>query len=126
MRRLLPGILPARPYRLAARVRADVLAVREALRGARPAAALAAYPGPLLGRSDVPGIAAARDELEGALRRCALDALGPELLWAWVRTESGAGDLAAFDALAERLRMSDPRRAQALAAAERLRREYAV
>jgi GAF domain len=126
VRRLLPGIVRARPYRLAARVRADVLAVRAALRGARPAAALAAYPGPLLARSDAPGIAAARDELEGALRRCALDALGPELLWAWVRTESGAGDLAAFDALAERLRMSDPRRAQALAAAERLRREYAI
>jgi transcriptional regulator of acetoin/glycerol metabolism len=102
------------------------LEVREALRGPRPASALAAYPGPLLERSQAPGIAAARDELEGALRRCALDALGPELLWAWVRTESGAGDLAAFDALAERLRMSDPRRAQALAAAERLRREYAV
>jgi hypothetical protein len=32
----------------------------------------------------------------------------------------------AFDALAGRLRMGDPRRAQALAAAERLRREYAV
>jgi hypothetical protein len=126
LRRLLPGIVRARPYRLAARVRADVLDVREALRGARPAAAMADYPGPLLARSDAPGIAAARDELEGALRRCALDALGPELLWAWVRTESGAGDLAAFDALAERLRISDPRRAQALAAAERLRREYAV
>ena len=126
LRRLLPGVVRARPYRLAARVRADVVEVREALRGARPAAALAAYPGPLLERSQAPGIVAARDELEGALRRCALDALGPELLWAWVRTESGAGDLEAFHALAERLRMGDPRRAQALAAAERLRREYAV
>ena len=126
LRRLLPGVVRARPYRLAARVRADVVDVREALRGARPAAALAAYPGPLLARSQAPGIAAARDELEGALRRCALDALGPELLWAWVRTESGAGDLAAFDALADRLRTGDPRRAQALAAAERLRRAYGL
>ena len=100
--------------------------VREALRGARPGAAIAAHPGPLLARSEAPGIAAARDELEGALRRCALEALGPELLWAWVRTESGAGDLGAFDALAERLRPGDPRRAQALAAAERLRREYGI
>jgi hypothetical protein len=126
LRRQLPGVVRARPYRLVARVRADVVDVREALRGARPAAALAAYPGPLLERSQAPGIAAVRDELEGALRRCALDALGPELLWAWVRTESGAADLAAFDALAGRLRTGDPRRAQALAAAERLRREYGI
>jgi hypothetical protein len=126
LRRALPGVVRARPYRLAARVRADVLAVREAVRAARPAAALAAYPGPLLPRSLAPGITEARDELEGALRRSALDALGPELLWAWVGTESGADDLGAFEALAGRLRASDPRRAQALAGAERLRRLYGV
>jgi GAF domain-containing protein len=126
LRRVLPGVVRARPYRLAARVHSDVLVVRAALRGARPAAALAAYPGPLLPRSRAPGITEARDELEGALRRCALEALGPELLWAWVRTESGRDDLRAHEALAEGLRPSDPRRAQALAGAERLRRVFGI
>jgi hypothetical protein len=56
----------------------------------------------------------------------AFDAPTDSKRYASARGRAGRRCLGGFDALAERLRTGDPRRAQALAAAERLRREYAV
>src|SRR4051794_16876782 len=73
LRRSVGDVVAAQPYRLAADVRADFLAVDHALRRGALDAALALYAGPLLPSSGAPAIIAARARLQaaldGALRR---------------------------------------------------------
>lgn len=97
------------PYRLTARVDADFLRLREALRDGRTRdAAAEAARGPLLPTSDAPEIRAAREQLVVAVRSALLRANDPDALWTVVR--AGQAD----DELRTRLRMllpsSDPRR----------------
>jgi hypothetical protein len=116
LRRLLPCVA-ARPYRLAATVSADFLDVEEQLAAGELAAPLGAYRGTLLPLSEAPGIAQARNELEGAVHRAASE--GPvDLLWTWLQTEPGREDPLAMAAFVRRIGPDDPRR---LIAAARLR-----
>ncbi|MFP5019429.1 GAF domain-containing protein [Pseudonocardia phyllosphaerae] len=97
------------PYRLAARVDADFLRLREALRDGRVRdVAAEAARGPLLPVSESPAIRAEREHLEVAARSAVLRANDPDALWSMVR--SGEAD----DELRFRLRVllpsSDPRR----------------
>ena len=117
LRKLLPGVVGARPYKLTAAVSADVLDVERAVCGGDADAALAAYHGPLLPASEAPRVRRARDELEAALRRAAL-AGSHARLWAWLQTRSGRDDA---DALARFVRTAGPRDARRAVAAARLR-----
>lgn len=119
LRKLLPCV-EARPYRLAAAVSADFLDVEEQLAGGDLGAALATFAGPLLPLSEAPGIAQARDELEGALRRAARGGT-IEHLWAWLQTAPGREDPLAMAAFIRRLAPDDPRRALAAARLRGLR-----
>jgi hypothetical protein len=67
LRRSVGELVPGQPYRLAADVRADFLAVEHALRRGALDAALALYAGPLLPSSRAPAIVAARARLQAAL-----------------------------------------------------------
>jgi hypothetical protein len=109
LRKLLPGVVGTRPYRLAGAVSADLLDVRAALERGDAGAALRAYHRPLLPDSGAPRIEQARRELEGALRRAALK--GPLAdLWAWLGTGSGAGDEDALARFVRRAGRGDARR----------------
>jgi hypothetical protein len=68
LRRTLGDLVPARPYRLAAEVRADFLEVEDLLRRGDVAAAAARYAGPLLPGSTAPAIVAERRRLADAMR----------------------------------------------------------
>ncbi|WP_422745461.1 transcriptional regulator [Micromonospora sp. WMMD754] len=119
-------LLDSRPYRLRAPVRADFRTVTELLEGGDPAAALRAYPGPLLPGSDAPGVARLRRLVDGQLRAAVLAADDPGLLAAWTATAAGADDLAAWQALARALPPGAPRRPLAVARARQLAEEYAL
>jgi hypothetical protein len=117
LRKLLPGLIEARPYRLAAAVSGELIDVGRALRRGDLAGALNAYHSPLLPDSAAPRVAEARAELETALRRAAL--AGPVgHLWAWLETRSGKDDR---DALARFVRRAEPSDARRSIAAARLR-----
>jgi hypothetical protein len=67
LRRSVGDLVAAQPYRLAADVRADFLAVEHALERGALDAALALHAGPLLPSSRAPAIVAARARLQAAL-----------------------------------------------------------
>ena len=90
LRRTLPGCVEADPYRLAADVESDAGALRAQLRDGSVAEALAGY-GTVLPRSESPGVAELRDELEGWARRAALAGDDAEILWAVAADARGRG-----------------------------------
>jgi len=114
------GVLDTKPYRIIADVTGDVTDVQSAVRRGDLQTALDHYAGSLLTRSDAPAIRAERDELDVTLRRAALDAGDPDLLWRFAQTALGAEDLEIFEALATALPAQDPRRAVVAARLVRL------
>jgi hypothetical protein len=72
LRRAVGGAIASRPYRLAARCRADFVAVVQHLRAGRISDAVAAYSGPLLPASEAPGIIEHRHYVDVALRNALL------------------------------------------------------
>ncbi|TQM32952.1 transcriptional regulator [Nocardia bhagyanarayanae] len=90
--------LGSRPYRLLMDLDTDVDEVRRALARGDTAAALRAYPGPILPRSLAPGIDELRAELRGRLRAALLRAGDRRLLARWTRSVDGREDLAAWTA----------------------------
>ena len=114
------GVVRTGPYRLEARVDADFLTVRDAVRAGRlPDAELIAR-GELLPISDAPGVRALRDELDVGVRSAVLRRGDTAALWALVRTPGGRGDTEIVERLRHVLPVCDPRRAELDAAA----REY--
>lgn len=85
-------LLPSRPYRLAATVAADWLAVQAMLAAGDVRGAARAYRGPLLPRSVAPGVARLRADMEESLRRAILRSGAPDLMSAWTRSSWGADD----------------------------------
>ena len=120
LRRILPGCVEADPYRLAADVESDAGALRARLRDGRVAEALAGY-GTVLPRSEAPGVAELRDELEGWARRAALAGDDAEILWSWLQTPAGAEDLQAWKRFLAELPATDGRRGLAAQRLARLR-----
>ena len=73
LRSQLPELaLTGRPYRIAASVHTDVAAVRSSLAAGDVAAAVAAYPGPILPSSESPEVQAERDLLHREIRSAVL------------------------------------------------------
>lgn len=112
----------ARPYRLLTPLRADFLELREALREGNLPKALRLYRGPLLPRSQAPGIEELRLELEGALREGVFRSGDPGLLYGLAQRLGD--DLLVWEACLEAMPSKDPRRPAVRAWVERLRRSY--
>ena len=94
LRALLGGqVLASRPYRLTCEVTSDWAAVSAQLAASDLAEALRLYRGPLLPRSEAPGVVELRGDLDRALRAAILASGQPEFLVGWTRSRWGADDL---------------------------------
>lgn len=125
LRKVLGGGIDADSYSLLVDIVTDVGKVRALL--ARGAAREAAerYTGPLLPRSEAPGVVRERDELDAWVRHAVERSGDREALWAWVQSSSGHSDLLAWRRLLPMLEFRDPRRSQAAAMLESVRTELA-
>ena len=119
LRRVLGDLVGSRPYRLVAPLSADFLDVARALRDKDPAAALAAYGGSLLPRSEAPEVITERHWLDVRLRTAVLESGRAPLLEDWL-DRCGAEDLDAWERLVPLLPPS-VRRSEAMAEVRRLR-----
>ncbi|MBB4968037.1 GAF domain-containing protein [Saccharothrix violaceirubra] len=108
LRAQLGGVLSARPYRLHARVRADFLTVRDAVRAGDVDRVAGVYRAPLLPASEAPVVVAEREDLAAAVRRTVLDRGGAEAVWALAATTED--DVELLDRLVRVLDRDDPRR----------------
>ncbi|HEY7718987.1 MAG TPA: GAF domain-containing protein [Pedococcus sp.] len=85
-------LLASRPYRLAAELTGDWLAVEAQLAAGAVAPALRLYRGPLLPASSAPGVVRLRDALAAGLRHAVLRSGEPDLMSSWTRAAWGADD----------------------------------
>jgi hypothetical protein len=106
------GVVRTGPYRLEARVDADFLALRDAVRGGRLPDTELIGRGELLPTSDAPGIRALRDELDVGVRSAVLRRGDTAALWALARTPAGRQDVEVVERLRHVLPVSDPRHAE--------------
>jgi hypothetical protein len=84
LRKLLGRWIEAEPYRLSMDVESDVARVQGLLDRGDVREAAERYTGPLLPRSEAPGVARERQALEAWLRHAVMTAEDREALWAWV------------------------------------------
>jgi hypothetical protein len=123
MSTLDPQLVPAsRPYRLGAAVRTDAHAVLAALDRGEHAAALAAYRGPVLPRSEAPGIEAIRARVAASLREAMLQDADADTLLAYLRLPEAEDDAEAWLTALRLLPPRSPRRAGIVAHLESLGR----
>ena len=115
------SVVQTRPYRLSADVEADFLRVTTLLRRGEVMAAMAAWPGPLLPRSDAPAIREEREDQLAVLRRAAMNAEGPEALWT-LSERLPDPDATVLQELADRLPSTDLRHPAVAAKLHRLLR----
>ncbi|MBS43624.1 MAG: transcriptional regulator [Nocardioides sp.] len=85
-------LVPSRPYRLAARVTGDWLAVEARLAAGDVRGAMRSYAGPLLPRSVAPGVVRIRESLQASLRHALLRSRQADLMSAWTRSAWGRDD----------------------------------
>jgi hypothetical protein len=121
MRKLLGPCIDTEPYRLAIDVEADVARVRGLLDRGAVREAADCYTGPMLPRSNAPGVLRARVELETWLRQAVMTSDDNEALWAWLQSSTGRDDLAAWKRLLGELDFRDPRRSLAATRVRSLR-----
>jgi len=121
LRKLLGDCIESEHYRLRCTVASDVARVCGLLHRGEVREAAIRYTGPLLPRSDAPGVVREREALEQWLRQSVMSAGDQEALWAWLSTESGAEDLPAWQRLLANLPFQDPRRSLAAARVGQLR-----
>jgi hypothetical protein len=123
VRKLLgEDLVGSRPYRLTSPLDTDLDQVRRLLTRGAVATALERYAGPVLPRSEAPGVRAARARLTGSLRAALLRTPRPDLLLRYSRLPEAADDAAVWQALLDVLPVSSPRRAAAANQLLRLRR----
>jgi hypothetical protein len=104
LRRVLGELAPvSRPYRLPAPLATDADLVRQHLRAGDIGSAVAAYAGPVLPRSDAPGVLRTRRALADELRAAVLAHPDPNHLLALGRTPTGHDDVEVWQAAADRL-----------------------
>ncbi|MFH8349769.1 GAF domain-containing protein [Streptomyces sp. NPDC018045] len=99
LRHIVGPLLDSRPYRLTRSVPTDLGSVEADLTAGDLAAALRGYRGPLLPRSEAPGVRRLRSLLEDRLRRSVLTHHDPETLRLWADTPWGEHDLEVWEAL---------------------------
>ncbi|GAA4818947.1 GAF domain-containing protein [Nocardioides caeni] len=116
-------LLASRPYRLAAPVTGDWLAIEAQLAAGDLRAAMKAYAGPILPRSTAPGIVRIREGLAASLRQSLLRSRAPELMSAWTRSGWGRDDYEMWLAQQAALGSSSPMRALVDGQIARLDRE---
>ncbi|WP_322752168.1 helix-turn-helix domain-containing protein [Frankia sp. Cas3] len=127
LRRLVgPQLLHSRPYRVGPGMEADFMTVAELLESGALQVALRHYQGPLLPRSEAPGVRRARSLLEQQARAALLASGDPDALTAWTRAPWGQDDLEMWRALTDSLPVSSPRRILAAARLTRLSAEFAA
>jgi hypothetical protein len=118
------AVLASRPYRLTCEVTSDWAAVSAQLAAGNLAEALRLYRGPLLPRSEAPGVTELRGDLERGLRAAILAAGRPEFLVGWTRTRWGADDLQMWQRLCTVLPATSPLRPLAAATVAKLDSEF--
>jgi len=116
-------LLASRPYRLAADISGDWLAVESHLASGAVSQAVRAYRGPLLPRSTSPGIVRLREGLEGSLRQSVLTSHEPDLMSTWTRSSWGADDYGMWQAQLATIAPRSPLRPLVMAQLARLDRE---
>jgi hypothetical protein len=121
LRKLLGDCIESEQYRFRCAVSSDVASVCNLLHRGEVREAAAHYPGPLLPRSDAPGVVREREALERWMRQSVMSAGDQEALWAWLQTATGSEDLAAWQRLLANLPFQDPRRSLAAARVGALR-----
>jgi hypothetical protein len=125
LRKLLGDCVESERYRFKCVVNSDVGTVCGLLHRGQIREAAARYAGPLLPRSEAPGVVAEREALERWVRQSVMSAGDQEALWAWVQTPSGGCDLAAWQRLLANLPFADPRRSLAASRLGQLRAHQA-
>ncbi len=126
MRKLFGAIVDTDPYRLALDARTDWACVEGLLDRGLVRDAAESYHGPLLPRSQAPGIVRERDALDAWLRQAVMTSGDPEAIWAWVESDSGKDDLLAWRRLLVGLHYADPRHSLAAARVSALRELYSA
>jgi hypothetical protein len=116
-------LLVSRPYRLAAAVAGDWLAVDAHTAAGDLRGALRAYRGPVLPRSTAPGVVRVREQLHHSLRAALLARREPDLMSSWTRTAWGADDYDVWLAQREVIAPGSPMRAMVEGQIARLDRE---
>jgi GAF domain len=102
-----PSAISTKPYRLGAEVDADFLNLRKPLRERKVREAAGLWRGPLLPRSNAPGVCAEREETLTQLRRLVIERGDFDTLWSFVQTTQ---DQEALEALSRGLPSADTRR----------------
>jgi hypothetical protein len=125
LRRVIGDLLESRPYRLARPVPADYLEVTTALHRGDTGAALDGYAGPLLPRSEAPGVVSQRRWLEAQLRSAVLAGSDPHLLLGWAE-RFGFDDLALWERLVTVLPAGSATSALAAVRVADLRADYGL
>lgn len=116
------GFVPAsRPYRLGEGVLLDALEVADAVDRGDLDAALDAYAGPVLARSEAPGIAEIRAEVSGALRQAMLQDASDAQLGRYLGLPEARDDEELLETALQVLGNRSPHRAVVVARLERLR-----
>jgi hypothetical protein len=126
LRKLLGDCIDTEPYRLSIDFESDLARVRGLLDRGAVREAAERYAGPLLPRSDAPGVVRARDELETWVRQAVMTSDDEDALWAWLQSSSGGDDLAAWKRLLAAVDFRDPRRSLAASQVSALRASLAT
>jgi hypothetical protein len=126
LRKVLGRWMDTEPYRLSVSIESDVARIRGLLDRGAVREAAERYEGPLLPRSEAPGVIQDREALETWLRQAVLTSEDDDVLWAWLQTPSGRDDLPAWKRLLTGLDFHDPRRSLAAAQVRSLRDAYTV
>jgi hypothetical protein len=113
LRKLVGPWLEAGRDRLKLTISADFLTVQELLRAGAARQAAERYPGPLLPRSEAPGVVELRDELDAWVRSAVIATEDREALWAWLDSSAGRDDGPGLRRFLADLPFDDPRRALA-------------
>jgi hypothetical protein len=127
LRKAWPAVVaPSSPYRLRVQLRTDAADVAECLQRGAHRRAVDLYRGPVLPRSDAPGVLAHRDHLHGWLRQTLLRHAGADVLLRYARSLPGQDDLELWQACLERLPYGSRRRAEVEANVRGLQATLAV
>jgi hypothetical protein len=121
LRKLLGEWIETDRYRLRPGVSSDVSEVCGLLHRGDVRQAALRYLGPLLPRSEAPGVVHQRQALERWMRQSVMSFGDQEALWAWLSTSGGEHDLPAWQRLLANLPFHDPRRSLAASRVGQLR-----